>query len=135
MPEKVILVVKKTDKWFLNYKINSISGVTFDADITIREQNNSPNPVSVKIVEEYIKAFPGHWNEVYSKLIEFNSEYSWEEVKKSIGTKIFIYAPALVGATYYDLMLLLKLKSDIIQHQNCTFFYCDNKLVLSDQHM
>lgn len=56
MPEKVILVVKKTDKWFSNYKINSISGVTFDADITIKDHNNSPNPVSVKIFEEYIKA-------------------------------------------------------------------------------
>ena len=77
MPEKLIQVVRKTDKWFSNYKINSISGVTFDADITIKEQNNSPNPVSVKIVEEYIKAFPSHWNEVCSKLIEFNSEYSW----------------------------------------------------------
>ncbi|MDF3013899.1 MAG: hypothetical protein K0Q78_2103 [Cellvibrio sp.] len=135
MPERVILVVKKINKHLSNYKIHSPSGIEFEVGATVEDINGSPNADGVKIVEEYIKKFPAHWNEVNSKFIEFNSGHSNEEIEISISDKIFMYAPALVGATPYDLMVLFELKSDGIPHQNCTFCYSDNKLVLSEQHV
>ncbi|QEY16790.1 hypothetical protein D0C16_12905 [Cellvibrio sp. KY-GH-1] len=126
---------KKFDRWLSDYKINSLSGVAFDVGVTIKDLNGSPNADGVKTIEKYIRDFSSYWDGVYSKFIEFNSKYSSEEIKKSINPKIFMYAPALVGATTYDLMVLFELKSDVIQHQNCTFCYSDGKLVLSEQHV
>lgn len=126
---------RKFDRWLSDYRIHSPSGMTFDACVTIKDLNGSPNADGVKTIEKYAKDFPNYWEDVYSKFIEFNSEYSSEEIEKSIKPKIFMYAPALVGSTTYDLMVLFELKSDVIQHQNCTFCYSNNELVLSEQHM
>jgi hypothetical protein len=129
------LFEKKFDQWLSDYRVHSQSGTVFEFGVTVKDCNGSPNADGVKAVEEFINFLQTYWDEIYSKIIDFNSGNLSQDIERSISAKIFMCAPALVGTTTYDLMVLFELKSDVIQHQNCTFCYSNNKLVLSEQHV
>jgi hypothetical protein len=131
---KVKLFERKYDRWLSDYKIHSQSGTVFEVGVTVKDCNGSPSADGVQTAEEFINFFQDYWDEIYSKIIDFNSGSLDQDIERSISAKVFMYAPALVGSITYDFMVLFELKSDVIEHQNCIFCYADKKLVFSEKH-
>lgn len=120
---------KEVERWLVDLPIVVHSNLTLNAKITIKDDGGNPDSKGVFLVEKFIVNPDELWSIVFNNFLVSNRYLPVGDVLKSIDKNIYLFAPALVGSTVYELLVLIDLKLESNHRKSYRFCFNENQLV------
>lgn len=123
---------EKSHRWLSNVKIKPNNKLEFEFNITLKNKEEDPEEKGKASAEYFISNLNNIWKNILSELLNLNPIFTQDNIESAIENKIYIFSPALVGSTWYELMILIKLETP--EPGNSTSIICfeQNRIISSE---
>jgi|GEM_PF-5687292 len=74
--------------------------------ITVRPNNDQPDPRGQQTIDNFFTSLNANWSAVLNALERVDSTLTPEIIEASIKERVYLFAPALVGSQWHDLLIL-----------------------------
>jgi hypothetical protein len=119
---------KEFDRWTTDFPLIANSNLSLNAKVTIKDNDGSPDSKGIYSIEQFIEKFDDFWNLLFNTIHESNGSLSLDEIQNSIDENIYLFSPALVGSSVYELMVLIDIKLASSHIKSYRFCFNDNQL-------
>lgn len=119
---------KEFDRWTTVFPLVANSNISLNAKVTIKDNHGSPDSKGIYSIEQFIEKFDDFWSLLFNTFHESNGSLSLDEIHGSIDENIYLFSPALVGSSVYELMVLIDIKLESGHIKSYRFCFNDNQL-------
>ena len=130
--KRVYTFHNKSHRWLSCIKRKPNNGVEFEFNITLKNKEEDPEGKGEVAVEDFFSNLDELWGNILSELLRMHPVFAREDIENAIKDKIYVFAPALVGSLWYELMILIDLKAEGAEKLTSILCFEHNRIISSE---
>lgn len=95
----------KSGRWLSSLEGAPNGGAIREFCITVRPHNEQPDTLGQLTIDNFFTSLDGNWRAILSALVSADSGLTTEIIEACAQEKVYLFAPALVGSLWHDLLI------------------------------